>query len=370
MKEVPTSAELALLASSRQPLHDAPLVMLWSCGFSRHAYMYEPVALTLIAGFQEAGAHVVRGIGTKRSDRPSFVGNYSLLGHGDFFVWIGICEWHQQPWELLRTRGVRRILYQSEPTHDCYGLTSKHLDELWDYSLHNIDSCRTKTHRPPVLRYVPLGAVPTLVRPPTALPASPPKLVFLGLLSEGHPERRRCLMQLRDALAPVTSSLQLISGAWNPTSFQQLVDGGHVYVNVHKHCGDAHQPVTFRHAKLLNAEAGPLLSEPSYPADEREYAGMVTFLSNMSAIATEYMRLRVMSDATRRGAGPARRRGRAAAAAFRRSFQPRDIFWRAGLYADQPPTSSFLSPLRTLRAPPDVPMRMVDFVRGSPQSFG
>ena len=100
--------------------------------------MYEPVTLTLIAGFQAANVNIARGVGTKRSDRPSFLGNVSLLRPQDLFIWVGICEWHEQPWMALGHRGVRRILYQSEPTHDCYGLTGRHLDELWDYSRANL----------------------------------------------------------------------------------------------------------------------------------------------------------------------------------------------------------------------------------------
>ena len=372
MPEQPTPAERALLASAPPAPPDAPIAVLWSCGFVNHAYMYEPVALTLIAGFQAAGVRVYRGIGTKRKDRENYLRNVSLLrGPQDYFVWVGICEWHEQPWNALKAKGVRRVVYQSEPSHDCYGLTSTYFDELWDYSLHNIDSCRINSpNRPPILRYVPLGAVPTLVRGgrssrQSSATSLPPKLIFLGTIT--HAERRQCLSKLGRLLfshsghekSPkhLHSRLQIVSKVWDDKSFGALLnaDPPNLFVNLHKQCGERHNPVTFRQAKLLNARQ-LILSERCYEKEEDEYKGMVRFVgpddqsgnakngsaSCVRSIADEYHRI-VQSRSWAEEADKA-------AELFVRRFQPRDIFWRAGLY-EQGPADADQTPLRELTAP-------------------
>lgn len=92
---------------------------------------------------------------------------------------------------------------------------------------------------------------------------------------------------------------------------------------------------------------------------------MVTFLPNVSAIAHKYLRLAALAM-TARGKrhltaadDPLRRRVRLASETFRMRFQPRDIFWRAGLYVHKPEQlqGGEPAPLRHWRAPAE-PMRL------------
>ena len=114
--------------------------------------------------------------------------------------------------------------------------------------------------------------------------------------------------------------------AFSDEAFVDRVLGrANVFVNLHKACGEAHNPVVFRVAKLLSA-GRLVLSERAHPDDEIEYAGMVTFLPNVSEIATAFERIVAGGDW--------RRRADEASARFRKRFQPRAVFRRANVYAD------------------------------------
>lgn len=78
-------------------------------------------------------------------------------------------------------------------------------------------------------------------------------------------------------------------------------------------------------AQLLSDEM-LVLSEPAYAPDQRDYASSVTFLPNMSAIASEWHRL--VSPAA---AGEWSRRAVQASRSFRLAFRPAQIFRRAGV---------------------------------------
>jgi hypothetical protein len=204
-------------------------VLLWHHAGpqNRLAYLYLPVRQTLLAGFRAArGVQITAGSGTRRPPEfKLFHGNLSRLRRGDVFIWIGLTMDHA-PWRALRERGVRCILYQTEPVHTCMahrtGVASpasalpphcrSHrsrappsgvfaVDEIWDFSHHNLESCRRETaSAPATLRYVPLGSVASAARQTQPRVCSKPgALIFFGNVYEG-PLRKRCWQQLRAAL--------------------------------------------------------------------------------------------------------------------------------------------------------------------------
>ena len=104
-----------------------------------------------------------------------------------------------------------------------------------------------------------------------------------------------------------------------------------MWLNLHKGCGDTHNPVTFRVAKALLA-GRLILSERAHAKDEAEHAGLgISFHDNMSAIAAAYERL--VRDYNRAGV-TALTAAEQRVATFRQRFDPRRIFERANIYAD------------------------------------
>lgn len=301
-------------------------VVIW---MNRHLrwlpYLYAPVTDTLLAGFRAAAdpLHLVLGFGTKRNDSAAYVGNYSALKRGDVFVWVGMgaaWEMWQTPWVELQRRGVTCILYQTEPHDKCAASTKGPypVHEIWDFSWHNLEGC-ARARDAPVARYVPLAALPS----PRASPLRP-RGVARPLLFFGdprvNPKREACFKALKGMLG--NANVKHTYRNWDDRGFVRVLDRFDLFVNLHKGCGDAHNPVTFRVPKLLNARK-LVLSERCHPRDEAEFDQMVLFLDNMTAIGQVYQQL------ARRGW---QERARAAAARFRRHFQPVDIFRRAGIY--------------------------------------
>ena len=60
-----------------------------------------------------------------------------------------------------------------------------------------------------------------------------------------------------------------------------------IFVNLHKGCGQAHNPITWRNAKLLNSQK-MIISERAHPKDETEYDGMMLWAENMSHVVALY----------------------------------------------------------------------------------
>lgn len=116
---------------------------------------------------------------------------------------------------------------------------------------------------------------------------------------------------------------------WTEAEYARLLRDHDIFLNIHKGCGDPHNPVTFRVTKILNA-GGIIVSERAHPLDEEAYAGLVSFVnitqSNLSGIAREYLRIASLSASERAELADERQRS------FRQRFSPSGIFERAGLY--------------------------------------
>lgn len=315
------------------------LVMIWhSMDTPAHAYMYEQVVATLMDGFHSVSKPpvVVYGQGVRRRHSAAYQGNLSKLRAGDALIWVG---WGfadaATPWAELGQRGVRRVFYQCEPEHRCASrrVGRYAVDEMWDFAWHNFEACSTSPTAP-LLRYVPLGAASMYALPTERVPlpmVRPGALLFFGNVRDGPP-RHKCFKELQGLL--VGEKLANTFRAWDDESYQRLLREHAIWLNLHKGCGDAHNPITFRVSKALLA-GRLILSERSHPKDEAEFAGLgISFYDNMSAIATAYEALvRSYSSFGPKGTGAladATRRIRA----FRRRFAPRLLFERALVYRD------------------------------------
>ena len=254
--------------------------------------MFAPAVETLRQGFLAVpNVTLVVGVGLADKGWSRFFRNASKLRAGDICVIIGtgprMIIAHHIPWDTLRRRGVRTVVYQTEPDANCVaGKRSEsssdlsqpwYTDEIWDYSLSNMEPCLNRSRSasnsstPLTLRYVPIGAVEFN---DSSGPVDAGPLFFLGnpFTSGG---RTRCWSQLKEALS---TRLQYTYRAFGDAELRTMaLARARIFVNLHKACGVTGQALeSFRVAQLLNGNR-LLLSERSHPRDESEYAGMVFF---------------------------------------------------------------------------------------------
>ena len=357
------------LSATRLSSSAMPTVAIWTSRGSQDEFLLAPVVETLRAGFAASPdvANVVVGHGvpslTNRNTSSPLLAVLATLVAGDIFVWVG--EFFPQligesdrvvPWRQLGEHSVRRIYYQCEPAHGCkarrpacYAERRRKLgpppqdcreqrgqmqswgppvDELWDFSAHNLDACfNASASAPTTLRHVPIANValtPTESATGVALGAAAGDtgtLLFPGNV-DCCPLRHRCFAELRRLLG--RSRVRHVYKAWSEQSFAQRVLSSSIFLNLHKDCGDAHNPVTWRSPMLLR-HSKLVLSERASARDEETYKGMVLFFDNISAIAGAFLQL----SASGEWRPLAARAGRL----FRQQFEPTRVFERAGVYA-------------------------------------
>ena len=106
------------------------------------SFMLYPVVATLVAGFRHAWGWQIRA-GVGRSTRLDH--ELSELQRGDLFIWVGpfsLANRADMPFRRLRARGVRTVLYSTEPRKWCPYRT-KLVDEVWDFGWAGLDGCTT-----------------------------------------------------------------------------------------------------------------------------------------------------------------------------------------------------------------------------------
>jgi hypothetical protein len=317
-------------------------ILLMQAERSQHdlKYMYEPPMASLRLGF-ESGPKKVKVV------KPPVGLDYAvqlkketaLLKRGDILVWLGcsgnklVSTVKQQSestskslfmsdsslfkFAELRARGVKIVYYQSEVMHlgeKCV-MSSRDVDEMWDYSYHNIDNCKTQPDAPPQ-RYVPLGAH---VTPVTVQQENPGALLFFG-----NVKWRPCWKDLQKQMG---KQVEDVYNAWDDHAYERVLNTHNIYVNLHKECGSgSHWPVTWRNAKLLNSHA-LIISERAYSKDEQEFEGLVDFVDTHQ-IPERYRQLANMNATARQQIADSR------AQAFSNKFDPGRIFERAGIYGN------------------------------------
>ena len=119
-----------------------------------HDYLYAPLRSTVLTGLRGLGATNIH---------VSYDGAFDFdeIPPGSILIWLG---WGRKgrygrnrrvPWKVLGGRGVYRIYYQSEPVTSLV-FTKDEVDEVWDFSWHNIDKVSSQKDAP-LLRYVPIA---------------------------------------------------------------------------------------------------------------------------------------------------------------------------------------------------------------------
>lgn len=217
----------------------------------------------------------------------------------------------------LRNRGVKLVYYQTEPVESCQ-LTLNEVDEIWDFSWHNIDNCKGQDNAPRQ-RYVPLAALPT---PMTKQNEHPGALLFFGI---AEAKDRPCWEELKNEMG---GKLESEYSAWNDGAYQEVLRTHNIFLNLHKNCGrgkqkDHHNPITWRNPKLLNAR-GLIISQRAVPKDEHEFAGLIDFVE-LEDIPKKYQELANMSKTDRQKLADLRFEQ------FQARFHPGRIFEEAGI---------------------------------------
>ena len=221
------------------------------------------------------------------------------------------------------------MYYQTEPESNCFASDRSgrpEPDEIWDFSLGNLEDCRRRLDRANArdqltLRFVPPGYLEPAAAVQHDAEAVPPRLLFFGY--PFFAKRGVCYRRLLAALGP-----SRLNATWSINSEHALdrwwaAEGRHsMHLHLHKHCGvSALQPApAFRLSPLLSRGAR-VISEPCHPLDEAEYAGLVHF-APVDSIPAAYLARVAMRTATASAA---------VAAAFRERFTPARLFARAGV---------------------------------------
>ena len=356
---------------------DPPRVLIWhEQGGVGHdiAYMYKPIVDTLTEAFRTVPADIAKSIGgqphvvvgqglttrlhriigglrpegdfVKRGcERKGCNTGPSQLRRGDVFIWVGLFSAWEVPWQSLRRQGVRTVYFQVEPADGCairgedYHLHGQNLqpDELWDYSLHNVDKCKVPPTSNIKYRFVPPGYVAA----PTTRDAGGMldgdrigrELIFLGYpyFKSG---RRYSYGKLKERLG---ENLNATFKVWNADAFDSWwKERGQwaMHVNLHKICCDhPHMPLeTVRIASLLSVGA-TILSEPSYKRDQALYEGLVHFgsVEEMPAMMRAIQTIDGMHPSGRAVAW--RQRQQQVIDRFRERFRPQAILQSAGAYS-------------------------------------
>ena len=279
-----------------------------------HDYLYAPLRSTVLDG--------LRGLGAT-SIHVSYEGDFdfSSIPTGSIFIWLG---WGRKgrygrnrrvPWKGLGGRGVYRIYYQSEPVTSLV-FTKDEVDEVWDFSWHNIDKVSTQEDAP-LLRYVPIAFLreaPLIKRF-----GDVPKLVFFG-----NAKWRPCWSEVK---AMMGADLVSTYNIWNDQEYEDFLRNDYIgiFLNLHKDCSNATvaNPVTWRNPKLLSS-GGLIISERCYGKDEVEFKGLIDFVerADIPIVFEQYVR---MAPSERLRLGMKRRE------AFARRFDAVKIFERAGI---------------------------------------
>jgi len=133
-------------------------------------FMFKPLTDTLLGGLGAVGVNAsLTIVEAKRCDANCFRRALAPVGRRDVFLWIGNPGGVAVPWAEMRSRGAYNVYYQTEPRDGCHLTERDGVDEVWDYSWHNIEVCRRELEasasragampaQPLPLRYVPPGA--------------------------------------------------------------------------------------------------------------------------------------------------------------------------------------------------------------------
>jgi hypothetical protein len=196
----------------------------------------------------------------------------------DVFIWVGggPCRPTSPFMSALTARGVHTIYYATEP-NECSFRRGEVLEE-WHYSRTNADRCKLRADSPAVQRFVPPGydrSLDVLLQGGANCgPCHDATAVNMLTLQTREPEKMNAI---QGSLAASGFSLAYHSDVWSEDSMRDLLVSQCMFGNVHKswpHKSDILEAV--RLATLLSS-GSVVISEPSAPADEEAFAGLVDF---------------------------------------------------------------------------------------------
>jgi len=216
----------------------------------------------------------------------------------------------------LRSNGVLVVYYNTDAAFECPLTSADPVDELWDFSYHNIDNCQEQGNGPATIRYVPPGF---LSGSPTAGSGGAKG----SLLHMGHAWWRTCWLELYNMMP---GELSYESSAWTETAFVGLLKHHNIFLNLHKgDCKWERNPFAAVRASRLLSAGAILISEKAYYKDETEFAGLVDFV-NFDAIPSTYAHYFAQDDVTYENLRLSRR------SSYMTKFAPTAIFTNADIY--------------------------------------
>ena len=305
------AAAAVLVAAAAQNTTEKQ-IFVWHA--PHHDYLYAPLRSTVLNGLRGLGATNIHVAYDGAFD-------WDAIPTGSILIWLG---WGRKgrygrnrrvPWKGLGARGIYRVYYQSEPvTRLVY--TKDEVDEVWDFSWHNIDKVSTQKDAP-LLRYVPIAFLreaPLIKRF-----GDVPKLVFFG-----NAKWRPCWSDVKGMIGDDLVSRYNI---WNDQDYEDFLRADYIgiFLNLHKDCSNdtVANPVTWRNPKLLSS-GGLIISERCYGKDELEFKGLIDFVerADIPIMFEQYVR---MAPSERLRLGMKRRE------AFAKRFDAVRIFERAGI---------------------------------------
>lgn len=218
--------------------------------------------------------------------------------------------------EKLRSSGVMVVYYNTDAAFECPLTSADPVDELWDFSYHNIDNCQEQGNGPATIRYVPPGF---LSGSPTAGSGGAKG----SLLHMGHAWWRTCWLELYNMMP---GELSFESSAWTEAAFMGILRHHNIFLNLHKgDCKWERNPFAAVRASRLLSAGGILISEKSYSKDETEFAGLVDFV-NFDAIPSTYANYFTQDPVTYENLRMSRR------STYMTKFAPTAIFTNADIY--------------------------------------
>jgi hypothetical protein len=334
----------------------------WVAAYNVTAGVYMPAIHTVHGGLRAWVAHALRhsdvsvrriSIRWPRFNITAAHLQFEFVQPADLLVWVGVAGYAEVPWRALRARSVRLVYYNSEPLTDCPHrrvtfsrptftsdgqqcvirgigcvIDGSMVDELWDYSVHNLNLCNCTLNLNlsiPRMRLIPPGLVSDSPRP-TQRHRQPPKLLFLGSIgsnSSAGSSRNACWARLKASLGE-----QLVHrfDIWSDFALSKLLrSDDYIFLNIHRRCGGGAVPLeAFRLQKLLSA-AQLVVSEHAQIKDEERYHSVISFATVQSIPAT-YQLLANMSLDNRKALASRRY------STYSRWFTPENLFRQAGAF--------------------------------------
>ena len=298
---------------------------------------YAPIVGTLLDGFFALGCSNVSLIVLTNKHaclvNSGFDGTaaHSLdaLGFGDLVVHVGLRLARQQPWQRLRARGVRTVLYVTDATYQLCWPVGFGIDEVWSYTRRVLTCTRGTAVRS-------LAAAVAHRRGRPVGNASHPELTYrylppgflgrrhnmlLGRHSDSHAATKAFellgddgtfrMRKLKLCLDQITAELHVGFNATtvltstrraSHASAQTMLDDA-VGLNLHTYsirargtpcehscCNDKSVGFEALDAASWLSSGRRLLSARSFRADEREFAGFVDFVE-VRELSTHYSQL-------------------------------------------------------------------------------